>query len=231
MMMLLSRVHLRAATKLGANPRTAGAPYIRNRGELAIGDAFFLSSDPVVSHIVVGRGARVALGDRVVIGSGAAIACEAEICVGSDVCIGRDVMILDTDFHDAASMDAPGAAQPIVIDDGARIDDGVIVLKGSRIGAGAWVAASSVVSGVVAAGAFVSGVPARVRRERSGGDLGERVRALFEETFANDAWDSLGALRLLLAIEDELGVKLPDGALSRASTVDEVIDLVFRQAP
>jgi len=36
-------------------------------------------------------------------------------------------------------------------------------LKGVRIGRGAWIAAGSVVSRAIPAGAFAAGVPARVR--------------------------------------------------------------------
>lgn len=243
----LTRTRLRGVTSVGKNARTTGSPWIRNRGAIDIGDDFLLSSEPVVSHIATSRGAHVAIGNGVVIGSGAAIVSEAEIRIGNDVRIGRNVMILDTDFHDAASMDAPGAAVPVVIEDDVRLDDGVIVLKGARIGKGAWVAASSVVSGVVPPGAFVSGVPARVHRQKTNGhdgqrdatDVAERVRAVIAETFdlhrplePTDGpaqivrWDSLGSLRLLLALEDEFGLHLAEDALYGVTSVAAVIDVV-----
>jgi acetyltransferase-like isoleucine patch superfamily enzyme/acyl carrier protein len=243
----VTRTRLREVNRIGRGAKTAGAPYIKNRGTIEIGDDFFLSSEPVVSHIVVSRGARVTIGNRVVIGSGAAIACEAEVTLGDDVRIGRNVMILDTDFHDAASMDTPGTAVPVVIEDGARIDDGVVVLKGARVGKGAWIAAGSVVSGVVPPGVFASGVPARVRRDKNGredlGDVAERVRAVIAETFdvqrplePTDGpaqivrWDSLGSLRLLLALEDEFGLHLPENALYGVATVHGVITVVEQAA-
>lgn len=238
----LTTARLRDATRVGNNAHTAGAPYIKNRGTLDIGDDFFISSEPVVSHIVVSRGARVSIGHGVTIGSGGAIASEAEIRIGNDVRLGRNVMILDTDFHDAASMDAPGTAVPVVIEDDARLDDGVVVLKGARIGKGAWIAASSVVSGVIAPGAFAMGVPARVRRDtktRELGDVSERVRAVIAETFdlnkplePSDGptqivrWDSLGTLRLLLALEDEFDLHLPENALYGVTSVSGVIDVI-----
>ena len=240
----LTHARLREATRVGQNARTAGAPYIKNRGTLDIGDEFLISSEPIVSHIVVSRGARVSIGHRVLIGSGAAIACAAEIRIGDDVRIGRNVMILDTDFHDAASMDAPGTAVPVVIEDGVRIDDGVVVLKGARIGKGASIGASSVVSGVIAPGVMASGVPARVRRDKTNGghdatDVAERVRAVIAETFdlhkplePSDGptqivrWDSLGTLRLLLALEDEFGLHLAENALYGVTSVSAVIDVI-----
>ena len=238
----LTTARLKGATRVGKNAHTAGAPYIKNRGTIEIGDDFFVSSAPIVSHIVVSRGARVSIGHGVTIGSGAAIASEAEIRIGNNVRIGRNVMILDTDFHDATSMDAPGTAVPVIIEDDARLDDGVVVLKGARIGKGAWVGASSVVSGVVPAGAFAMGVPARVRRDkktRDVGDVSERVRAVIAETFdihkplePTDGpaqivrWDSLGTLRLLLALEDEFGLHLPENALYGVTNVNGVIDVI-----
>ena len=238
----LTTARLRDANRVGKNARTAGAPYIKNRGAIEIGDDFFISSEPVVSHIVASRGARVSIGNGVTIGSGAAIASEAEIRIGNNVRIGRNVMILDTDFHDAVSMDGPGTAVPVVIEDDARLDDGVVVLKGARIGKGAWIGASSVVSGVVPPGAFAVGVPARVRRDkkaRDTGDVAERVRAVIAETFdlhkplePSDGpaqivrWDSLGTLRLLLALEDEFGLHLPENALYGVTSVTGVIEVI-----
>lgn len=235
------RARLRGATSLGANARTTGAPLVKNRGRLDIGRGFFLSSEPAPSHIVVSRGGRVTIGNDVAIGSGAAIACEAEVHIGDGVRIGRNVMILDTDFHDTASMGSPGASVPVFIEDGARLDDGVIVLKGARIGKNAWIGASSVVSGVVAPGIFASGVPARARRSmRSRGDaidVAERVRAVIAETFElaralepTDGpteivrWDSLGSLRLLLALEDEFDMHLAEDALYGKSSVAAVVE-------
>ena len=238
----LTTARLRDATRVGKNAHTAGAPYIKNRGTIEIGDDFFMSSEPVVSHIVVSRGARVSIGNGVTIGSGAAIAADADVRIGNNVRIGRNVMILDTDFHDATSMDAPGTAVPVVIEDDVRLDDGVVVLKGARIGKGAWIGASSVVSGVVPPGAFAMGVPARVRRDKKThdvADVAERVRAVIAETFdlhkplePTDGpaqivrWDSLGTLRLLLALEDEFGLHLPENALYGVSSVSAVIDVI-----
>jgi acyl carrier protein len=86
------------------------------------------------------------------------------------------------------------------------------------------------------------GVPARVRREQKtheSGDVSERVRAVIAETFdlhkpldPTDGpaqivrWDSLGTLRLLLALEDEFGLHLPENALYGVTTVSGVIDLI-----
>jgi acyl carrier protein len=126
----------------------------------------------------------------------------------------------------------------------------VPVLKGAHIGRGARVGAGSVVSGVVAAGAFVRGVPARAVKATNGratavardpAEVFERVKAIVAETFMVDrpleasdgpeeirAWDSLGSLRLLLALEDELHVVLPDDALYGVRSVADVADVMVR---
>lgn len=238
----VARVRLRAATSVGPGARTTGAPFVKNRGTLTIGDDFVFASSPAQSHLVVERGAALEIGRGVTIGCGAAISCASHVRIGDGARLGRGVMILDSDFHEAEAMGSSGAAAPIEIGDGARLDDDVVVLKGARIGAGAHVAAASVVSGTIPDGAFASGVPARVRREgatATSADLEDRVRALVAETFdlARDIdpadgpatiarWDSLGALRLLLALEEDLGVHLAEDALTKVGSVADLVAVV-----
>lgn len=239
-----ARVRFRDVTRLGARARTAGAPFIENHGRIEIGDDFFFSSQPVVSHMVCERGARIAIGHRVAIGSGAAIASHVEIQIGDDVRIGRNVMILDTDFHEIGDFQKSSEPLPVVIESGARLDDGVVVLKGARIGAGARVGRGSVVSGIIEPGVFASGVPARAARKSgapSDAELADRIRAIVAETFDTSRpvdladgpreiprWDSLGTLRLLLAVEDELGVRLGDGGLYGAKSVADVVAIAAK---
>jgi acetyltransferase-like isoleucine patch superfamily enzyme/acyl carrier protein len=230
-----ARVGMRGVTSIGARARTCGLPYVKNRGCIDIGDDFFLSSEPTVSHIVVSRGGRIAIGNGVTIESGAAIACELGVHIGDGVHIGRNVMILDTDFHDATSMDSPSTPSPIVIEDGVCLEEGVVVLKGARIGKGATIGSASVVSGVIAMGVFASGVPARVRGPKRAaeatGDLTERVRTVIGKTFGashtiEGGWDSLGTLRLLLALEDEFKVHLAEGALFNIKSVGAIASVI-----
>jgi acetyltransferase-like isoleucine patch superfamily enzyme len=234
--MSASRIHRamrRAHAMLArAQSRVTGVPTIDNRGTLDIGGDFTFSSYPSTSHIMVARGGRMTVGDRVSIGSGAAIACSDEIRIGNDVHIGRDVMILDTDFHEARSMESHGRSEPIIVRDRVRIDDGVVILKGARIEAGAQIGPDSVVSGVIPRGVRARGVPARGTREDAlvaFGDVASRVRAVVE-ALAPIEWDSLGTLRLLVALEEELGVVLPESALACSAIhgVDAVIDAVER---
>jgi acetyltransferase-like isoleucine patch superfamily enzyme/acyl carrier protein len=245
---LRAKVPLRRANVVGPNARVFGVPYVENRGKLEIGADFTLSSEPVVSHLVVGRGATLRIGNRVSIGHGAAIATDASITIEDDVILSPMVMMMDTDFHDVKSFDAPSATKPIVIEEGARIGAGAVILKGSHVGRGARVAAGSVVFGVVPPGALVRGVPARPVRERAHhvdlepAEVAERVRHVVADTFGVQrsvelsdgprtipGWDSLGILRLLVSIEDELGLSLPDNAIAHARTVGEIVDAVLRE--
>ena len=63
----------------------------------------------------------------------------------------------------------PPRAAPVVIDTGAFVGAGVIVLPGVRIGARSFVAAGSAVTADVPPGTLVAGVPARVVRPIASG--------------------------------------------------------------
>lgn len=239
---------LRAAQRVGRGVRVFGAPWVENRGTLEIGDDFTLSSDPVTSHLVVGRGATLTIGKRVSVGHGAAIAADDRIVLEDDVTIAPMVMIMDTDFHDVTSMDVESRTAPVRIEAGARIGQGAVLLKGTHVGRDAVVAPGAVVSGTVAAGTHVGGVPAREIRARSGAsgaapldpvEATDRVTRIIAETFqvpravtlddgpgTLPGWDSLGVLRLLVTLEDELGTTVDAERLARARSVADVVAIV-----
>ena len=146
---LLARQRLRGATRVGRDAWVRGRPFVQNLGELVVGDGLRLHSYPTVSHIVTGPRGRVTIGNGVAIGPGAAIAAELAIDIGDGVVLGPGVMILDTDFHAVDDHGAPSAPARVVIEAGAFLGRGVIVLKGARIGARAAIGAGSVVQGAV----------------------------------------------------------------------------------
>lgn len=109
---------------------------------------------------------------------GAIFMCADRITLGSNVVVSYGVTIADSDFHprdpQARRQDAeanspegdpskrpPVETAPVVIEDGAWIGIGAIVLKGVTIGAGARVGAGAVVTRDVPAEASVEGNPAR----------------------------------------------------------------------
>jgi len=55
----------------------------------------------------------------------------------------------------------------------------------------------------------------------------ERAQITMEASFEEDLEvDSLGVVELLMALEDEFGVKIPDEEAEQISTVGEAVDLV-----
>src|SRR4030095_2428688 len=111
------------------------------------------------------------------------------------------------------------------------------VLRGSVIGDGATIAPGSVVNGRIPAGACASGVPARVTNASTsaGGEHDTNVAPVVASVFGLPAppdahlgpdeieeWDSLGSLKLLLALEEAFGFSIDEDVDSAARTVGEV---------
>ena len=109
---------------------------------------------------------------------GAVFMCSNRITIGNRVVISYHVTIADSDFHptnmgdrklDAIanapngdlSMRPPVKTAPVRIDDDVWIGIGAIILKGVHVGAGANIAAGSVVTKDVPAGVAVAGNPAK----------------------------------------------------------------------
>jgi acetyltransferase-like isoleucine patch superfamily enzyme/acyl carrier protein len=233
---------MRGCDAVGPGAVIQGRPWIDNRGRLTIGAQLRLASVPVQSHLVVAPGATLEIGDDVAIGHGAAVTAHAAIRIGPGARLGPFVSIADTDFHVAGQRDAKPESTPIVIGRGARLGSRVTVLRGSVIGDGARVLAGSVVSGEVPAGATVGGVPARPLGHGPAGpsdDPAWQVPQVVAETLALAAppapelgpadlpgWDSLGSLRLLLALEERFGLTLDEAGVAKAQRVADLVRLV-----
>jgi acetyltransferase-like isoleucine patch superfamily enzyme len=109
----------------------------------------------------------------VTVGSRCKIQSHTFICEGvtieDDVFVGHGVVFVNDKFPRATS--AGGGLQttddwellPTVVERGASLGSGAVVLGGLRVGAGALVGAGAVVTGDVDPGAVVAGVPARRR--------------------------------------------------------------------
>jgi acetyltransferase-like isoleucine patch superfamily enzyme len=119
----------------------------------------------------------VEIGERSVL-AGAVFMCAEAITLGKGVVASYNVTIADCDFHpldpdlrrrDAIAITPEGdrgqrpefVTAPVVVDDGAWIGIGAIILKGVRIGRNARVGAGAVVTGDVPPHATFVGNPAR----------------------------------------------------------------------
>lgn len=112
----------------------------------------------------------LSIGAGTIVNVGAYLSGEGGLSIGADVLIGAHAKLLSAG-HEIDGGDEIIARNRItrarvVVEDGAWIGAGAIVLEGVRIGRGAVVAAGAVVRADVPAGAVAAGVPARVVRAR-----------------------------------------------------------------
>jgi acetyltransferase-like isoleucine patch superfamily enzyme len=237
---------LRRCDSVGRGVVLVGNPYVDNRGHLHLGEEVTLVSQPVRSHLVTGRGGTLRLGQGVHVGHGASLSSHGEVSIGAGTKLGPFVTILDTDFHTAGNHAQAPEPRPVVIGDGVVLGARVTVLPGARIGDAARIQAGSVVSGEVPAGAVAAGVPARVGGLRGPAgpeeDVAQRVLKVAQLVFALGsapelawgpaqipAWDSLGSLRLLLALEDAFGSSVSQDQMANVRTLADVASLLRRQ--
>jgi len=236
-----TRLLLRGATHVGRSPTLAGRPALMNQGTIEIGDDFFFSARPAPSHLAAAEGGRIVIGNRVRIAYGAAISARAAVLIGDDVEIGPFSVIMDSDYHVVGDRSAIDEPLPVRIESGARLGARVTVLRGSVIGAGAVVLGGSVVSGKVLPGTRVSGVPARVVLASSADPEAEivdlpqlvmGVLGLSSPPADTDGpaqireWDSLGALKIVLAVEEAYGVSLTEQELKALASLAELAQVI-----
>ncbi len=107
--------------------------------------------------------ASLAIGDGTAIGDRTEIHCGNSISIGNNTVISWDCCIMDRDYHKLES--EYEITKPVTIGNNVWIGCNVIVLKGVNIGDGAVVAAGSVVTKDVPAGALVGGNPAKIIKE------------------------------------------------------------------
>jgi maltose O-acetyltransferase len=221
---------LREADRVGARPVVWGRPRVENWGTLHIGDDFRLGSRPAQSHLIVASG-RVEIGHRVIISYGAAISAQLSITIDDDARVGPFAVIMDSDFHVAGDRYAIAKPAPVRLGKNVAIGARVTILRGSEIGDGARVASGSVVSGRVPPGASVAGVPARPVGDAATDEvadlstlvmriLGLQVRPSPHHGPAEiPEWDSLGSLKLLLALEETYGISVAEDELRAVRSI------------
>ena len=110
----------------------------------------------------------VRIGKDCGVNEGVFILGHESIDIGDNVVLSAGCMLIDSGLalEDFATRESPPhVSRPIVIEDGAWIGAGAIILPGVRIGRKAVVGAGSVVTRDVPPGTVVAGNPARVIRE------------------------------------------------------------------
>jgi acetyltransferase-like isoleucine patch superfamily enzyme len=129
-------------------------------------------------QFAVGEDAQVEIGDYCYF-TNAVLLAELELRIGSYVMIGWNATIADTDFHpiapaerlaDAVACSPLGAGRarprivrrPVIIEDDVWIGPNATILKGVRLGAGAFIEAGALVVHDVPARARVVGNPAQI---------------------------------------------------------------------
>jgi acetyltransferase-like isoleucine patch superfamily enzyme/acyl carrier protein len=243
----LTRWWLRGCDAVGREVQLVGRPFIDNGGRLRLGDRVTVVSRPVPSHLTTGPNGTLLVEDDVYIGYGASVAAHASVRLGAGARVGPFALILDTDFHQAGNHAAAAQARPIEVGARAILEARVTLLPGTRVGEGARVRAGSVVSGDIPSGAVASGVPARVEGDRpavarSGEDVALRVQDVAQSVFALarapalasgprdlPQWDSLGSLRLLLALEEAFGITLNPEEMLGVHCLSDAVVLVQRR--
>jgi acetyltransferase-like isoleucine patch superfamily enzyme len=129
-------------------------------------------------HFNLGEEGHVEIGDYCFFTS-AVLLCELELRIGNYVMIGWNTTVADTDFHpigpaeriaDAIACSPLGKGRPrpeiprrpVIIEDDVWIGPNATILKGVRIGTGAFIEAGALVTRDVPAGMRVIGNPAQV---------------------------------------------------------------------
>jgi acetyltransferase-like isoleucine patch superfamily enzyme len=134
-------------------------------------------------HFALGEKGQLSIGDYSYF-TNAVLLCELSVTIGRYVMIGWNTTIADSDFHpidpalriaDAVACSPVGkgrarppiAMQPVVIEDDVWIGPNATILKGVRIGAGAFIEAGSLVTRDIPAGAVAAGNPAQITPGRT----------------------------------------------------------------
>lgn len=156
--MLRALWYLRHCERVGSRTRCSGPIRVRNRGRMEIGRGVHIHAHRFPVELGTGGEGELVIGDGVYINNGVSIFAGKRIEIGEGTDIGPLTQILDCDFHGVSS------ARPIRIGRKVWIASQCVILKGVTIGDGAVVAAGSIVTHDVPAGAVIGGCTARVLR-------------------------------------------------------------------
>lgn len=139
---------------------------------LADGVSIYGQTRLVLGDVVADPCVGIQIGARTIVNVGAYLSGEGGLEIGEDVLIGPHAKLLSAghaiDEGDVIIARNRITRARIVVEDGAWIGAGAIVLEGVTIGRGAVVAAGALVRQDVPAGMVAAGMPARLIRSRHG---------------------------------------------------------------
>lgn len=164
---------LKSIADVGRGLRIERVPYVRGPGKVTVGDDVYISGKINISFSRHSdEPPELSVGNRSFIGHGCSFSMARKISIGDDCLISGGVFIQDNDGH-PQDLDERKAGKPVDIDnispvvmeDGAWIGRGAVILKGVTVGKGAIVGAGSIVVSDVPADSVAVGNPARVVKE------------------------------------------------------------------
>lgn len=171
---VMAKIWLRDCDEVGVDTKTYGRPHVENRGRIVIGASVRLASTWAPLELVTAPGGVIEIADGAFLNYGTLVSAHRRVRIGANTMIGNYSIIADTDIPGIGEPAGGPAVEPcpVEIGDGAWLAARVTVLPGTRIGARAVIAAGSVVSGDIPAGATAGGIPARILREPALPDAG-----------------------------------------------------------
>jgi acetyltransferase-like isoleucine patch superfamily enzyme/acyl carrier protein len=232
-----SALALRAATRRGARVRVFGWLQVICEGELVVGNGVVFVSSPSPIAIVVPRGGYLTIGDGALLESGVTVRANTRVTIGSRARIGAGSVVDDEAIEPGE--ESGETSGEIKIGDDAWIEDGVLILSGATVGAAQIVPRGAIVGtryeeanpptmrsppsrapeanvAVRATHGRIRKVIARVVSAAEGVEPSANLRQL-------RGWDSLAALRVLVALEKEFAVVLPHDLFSEETTMDRLL--------
>ena len=155
---------------IGERTRVRGTLLVRGRGEIALGRGPLIDGSETGVELIAQRGARLAIGDDVQIGGGTSIEAARSITIGDGVRIGRFCKILDNQLHPVRGKrhHTQPPSKPVVVEDGAVLEERVILLPGAHVQRNTTVLAGSVISRKVPRDVIVGGVTPHVIKRKVG---------------------------------------------------------------
>jgi acyl carrier protein len=195
--------------EVGPSVRILGFPSVACEGTLVVGARAVFVATPAPITIVVGKGATVEIGEGAVIESGAVLRARRRVTIGRNARVGVGCVVDDE-----------------TSEGGLRVEDG------------AWLADGTFVTGVTTSNEKTNGVngvhhDATVDHIR--GVVGSIIAEATQIDGATDlrrlrGFDSLAALRVVVALEKELGVSLPHDLFAQPRTLESIAAIAHARA-